>query len=289
MPTSKRLKNQGIGDVLARQRELIARELLEGTGAGIAVGLVAGELRQGIRIWFSELGEKHGPVAEILPHGLKSHSVRLFFGSFSGSTLSKIRMAGEEETALARALFRSISPDRKVEIRGQDPLSWLVLDGGFEAKALYRHDRHKPDTEEAIVATCREVIVPMMAAMAELIGYDPVNDPVPDTAPEFEGMLSRVVVNRRERNLRNRLLCIRLHGHRCAVCRADPRDVYGDAGRIIEVHHLEPLALLSSPRPYDPVSDLVPLCPCCHRAVHTKRPVPHTPEELAEIMRWKDG
>lgn len=275
--------------MLARQRELIARELLEGTGAGIAVGLVAGELRQGIRIWFSELGEKHGPVAELLPHGLKSHSVRLCFGSFSGSILSKIRYAGEEEVALARALFRSIPLDLKVKITGQDLSSWLVTDGGFEAKALYRHDTRKPDSEEAIVATCREVIVPMMAAMAELIGYDPVNDVVPDTAPEVEGMLSRAVVNRRERNLRNRLLCIRLHGHGCAVCRTDPRDVYGDAGGIIEVHHLEPLALLSSPRPYDPVSDLVPLCPCCHRAVHTKRPVPHTPGELAAMMRRRNG
>ena len=75
----------------------------------------------------------------------------------------------------------------------------------------------------------------------------------------------------------------------CAVCRTDPRDVYGDAGGIIEVHHLEPLALLSSPRPYDPVSDLVPLCPCCHRAVHTKRPVPHTPDELAAMMRRRNG
>lgn len=284
-----RLKTRESSDLLARQRELIARELLEGTGAGIAVGLVAGELRQGIRIWFSDLGEKHGPVAEILPHGLKSHFVRLFFGSFSGSILAKIRSAGAEEIALARALFRSIPPDRKVEVKGQELSTWLVTDGGFEVTALYRHDTHKPDSEDAIVATCREVIVPMMAAMAELIGYDPVRDPAPDAAPEVEGMLSRVLVNRRERNLRNRLLCIRLHGHECAVCHLDPREIYGDAGRIIEVHHLEPLALLSSPRPYDPVSDLVPLCPSCHRAIHTKRPVPHTPDELAETMRRRNG
>lgn len=275
--------------MLARQRELIARELLEGTGAGISVGLVAGELRQGIRIWFAELGEKHGPVAELLPHGLKSHAVRLTFGSFSGGIIAKIRSAGEEEVALARALFRSIPPDKKVEIKGQDPSSWLVSNGSFEAKALCRHDLHRSDSEAAIVSTCREVIVPMMAAMAELIGYDPVDDGGPAVAAEIEGMISQSVVNRRERNLRNRLLCLRLHGYGCAVCRVDPRDVYGVAGGIVEVHHLEPLALLASPRPYDPVTDLVPLCPCCHRAVHTRRPVPYSPEELAVKMEHRNG
>lgn len=275
--------------MLARQRELIARELLEGTGAGISVGLVAGELRQGIRIWFSELGEKHGPVAELLPHGLKSHAVRLTFGAFSGGILATIRKAGPEALGLARALFRSIPGPMNVEVTGQDPSSWSVSDGGFEAKALVRHDMRRADSEEAVVATCREVIVPMMAAMAELIGYDPVDDTGPEGPVGIEGELSRSVVNRRERNLRNRLLCLRVHGHACAVCQVDPRAVYGAAGNVIEVHHLEPLALLSSARPYDPETDLVPLCPCCHRAVHTRRPVPYSPAELSSMMVRTNG
>lgn len=275
--------------MLARQRELIARELLEGTGAGISVGLVARDLRQGIRIWFSELGEKHGPVAELLPHGLKSHAVRLAFGSFSGGILAKIRNAGAEEVELARALFRSIPHRMNVEVTGQDLSSWSATDGSFEAKALFRHETYRADGEEAIVASCREIMVPMMAAMAELIGYDPVEEIVLTEPAEVEGVLSRTVVNRRERNLRNRLLCLRLHGQVCAICLLEPRTVYGAAGGIIEVHHLEPLSLRSSPRPYDPGTDLVPLCPSCHRAVHTRRPVPYSPEELSGIMGQKNG
>jgi 5-methylcytosine-specific restriction enzyme A len=275
--------------MLARQRELIAKELLEGTGAGISVRLVAGELRQGVRIWFSELGEKHGPVAEILPHGLKSHAVRLSFGPFSGGILATIRNAGLEEVELARALFRSIPQRMNLEITGQDLSSWSVSNGGFEARALIRHDFHKPGSEEAIIATCREVVVPMMAAMAELIGYDPVEESGPIGLGEIEGVLSWKVVSRRERNLRNRLLCMRIHGHACAICFVDPRAVYGDAGNVIEIHHLLPLALLSAPRQYDPETDLVPLCPCCHRAVHTRRPVPYSPEELSGMMGRKHG
>lgn len=276
-------------DMFARQRELIARELLEGTGAGIAVGLLAGELRQGIRIWFSDLGDKHGPVAELTPHGLKSHAVRLAFGSFSGSVLAKIRDAEPEDLQLARALFRSIPKRMGVEVAGQGLEAWTVSKGSFEARARYKHDVLRPDTEEAIVATCREVIVPMMAAMAELIGYDVVEDPRVSDIPEIEGALSMATVARRERNLRNRLLCLRLHGHVCKVCSKDPRETYGTAGGVIEIHHLEPLSMLSAPRPYDPETDLVPLCPCCHRAVHTRRPLPLSLAELVEIMDLSNG
>ncbi len=105
-----------------------------------------------------------------------------------------------------------------------------------------------------------------------------------DKQPNLEGAISRSVVNRRERNPRNRLLCIRIHGEVCTVCGLDPRVLYGDAGTIIEVHHLEPLALLVKPKPYDPCTDLVPLCPSCHRAVHTRRPIPLSIEELKALM-----
>ena len=94
------------------------------------------------------------------------------------------------------------------------------------------------------------------------------------------------VVKRRERNPRNRVLCIRLKGERCAGCGLEPRKSYGSAGAIIEVHHLEPLSLLQAPRPYDPAFDLVPLCPNCHRAVHTRRPVPLS---LAELTATREA
>ena len=100
----------------------------------------------------------------------------------------------------------------------------------------------------------------------------------------MEGGVLLAIVKRRERNPRNRLLCIRLHGERCACCGLEPRSVYGDAGSIIEVHHIEPLSLLGAPRLYDPAKDLAPLCPNCHRALHTRRPVPMALTELRSIL-----
>ena len=130
---------------------------------------------------------------------------------------------------------------------------------------------------------CREAIVPLMAAMAELIGYD-VIDEEDSEAHACEGAILVSTIRRRERNPRNRLLCIRLHGEKCACCGMEPRSVYGEAGGIIEVHHLEALSLLAAPRPYDPAIDLAPLCPNCHRAVHTRRPMPFSLAELRALM-----
>lgn len=271
--------------MLARQKALIAKELAEGTGAAIAVRPFDAGRRQGLRIWFDDLDERHGPVAELKPHGLLAHRVRLSFGLFSASIIAQMASADEEDVGLARALVRSVAGVAAISIAdGQSLDGWSITGSAFEIIANYRHQELAPDSDEAVVITCREIIVPLMAAMAELIGYDVVENPADSDVPEVEGGLSRAVVARRERNPRNRLLCLRIHGYSCKVCGVDPRVIYGEAGGIIEVHHLEPVSVLENPRPYDPETDLVPLCPNCHRAVHTRRPWPLSLEELTSIM-----
>lgn len=266
--------------MFASKQELIRNELQEGTGAGISIAVDESGLRSGLRIWFSDLDAGHGPIAELRPHGLKGHRVTLAFGSFSGPVLHQIGKASSEDLQLARALIASIDGKVKLEVAGQDHDEWVIKDGGFHLTALVR-DLENPFADGSVVDTCREVIVPVMAAMAELIGYDVIEEEIQsDEEPAYEGAVSGAVVTRRERNPRNRLLCIRVHGERCVVCGLAPRKFYGEAGGIIEVHHLEPLAALAAPRPYDPRVDLVPLCPNCHRAVHTRRPNPFSIEEL---------
>jgi 5-methylcytosine-specific restriction protein A len=268
--------------MLAGKKDLILRELEEGTGAAMAAAVDSSGLRSGLRIWFADLDERHGPVAELRPYGLKGHSVTLSFGTFSGEIINQIRRASSEDVHLARALIASIRPDIEVQISGQARPDWTVTAGSFRMTARIR-DQNLPHEDVAITAICRDVIVPMMAAMAELIGYDTIEDEPADETPAFEGAVLQSVVQRRERNPRNRLLCIRIHGERCMVCELEPRLAYGVAGGIIEVHHLEPVALLAEPRPYDPRNDLVPLCPSCHRALHTRRPVPFGIEELKTL------
>jgi 5-methylcytosine-specific restriction protein A len=274
--------------MLLGKKDLIIQALQQGTGAAIEAALKHGGLRTGVRIWFGDLDDRHGPVAELRPYGLAGYRVELTFGGYSRQVIDKIRNASPEDVQLARALVESIRSDVEVQIPNQELSDWTVNDGAFRLIATLRL-KDQPGNDVALVETCNEVIVPIMAAMAELIGYDVIVESPEDEVLAIEGAIRRSVVNRRERNPRNRLLCIRIHGEKCAVCSIEPRHIYGSAGDIIEVHHLEPLSLVSAPRPYDPRTDLVPLCPDCHRALHTRRPIPLSLEELKALMEAANG
>lgn len=274
--------------MIAEKTDLILTELLEGTGAAFNAAVRQTGLRRTLRIWFQDLDEKHGPVAELRPFGLKGHQVHLSFGSFAASVIAQMQRAAPDDVQLARALIASIHPVVNVEIKGQNVENWCVIDGSFQIIATVR-DLEQADTDIALIATCRNVIVPIMAAMAELIGYDVIEDFDNGQSEGFEGAVLRSLVRRRERNPRNRLLCIRIHGEQCAACGLVPGRRYGHAGSIIEVHHLQPLASLDIPRPYDPRLDLVPLCPSCHRAAHTRRPVPYSMAELRGLMELQNA
>lgn len=269
--------------MLAHKKDLILLELEKGTGATIGASADFSNLLSGLRIWFGDLDEKHGPVIELRRHGLKGHRISLSFGSFSGEVIAQICRAPDEDVQLARALVASIPRTTEIEVPGQNLANWSVTNGGFRVIATVR-DLDNPDEDSAVITTCREILVPLMAAMAELIGYDVIDQADVDERAAIEGALSLAVVQRRERNPRNRLLCIRTHGEICAACGLEPKVFYETAGSIIEVHHLEPLAQLSEPKIYDPCKDLVPLCPNCHRAIHTRQPTPFSVEELKAMI-----
>lgn len=266
--------------MISDRQDIIQRELEAGTGAAIGIAVDKSGTRTGLRLWFADLDERHGPVAELRPYGIRGYRVTLGFGKFSGEIVRQIRAACAEDVGLARALVASISPAVDLDLSGQGRDDWHVDSGAFKITAIARG--FPDDQDEAVGTVCRDVIVPLMAAMAELIGYDVIDEE--DGAHAYEGAILVSTIRRRERNPRNRLLCIRLHGEKCACCGIEPRSVYGEAGGIIEVHHLEALSLLAAPRPYDPAIDLAPLCPNCHRAVHTRRPIPFSLSELQALM-----
>lgn len=271
--------------MLAAKQALIRREVEEGTGAGICLEEDRSGVQTALRLWFSDLERSHSPVVTLRPTGLRRFEARLSFGNFAKPTISQIQKADSEAVQLARALVKSLVNSAIVKISGgQDLEDWVVDSGNFEIIAEKRgiDGRFK---DETLSEVCRELVIPIMAAMAELYGYDPIEEIMPpDHEALLEGVVKLSVVRRRERNPRNRLLCLRIHGHSCQICGSNPIDQYGEAGSILEVHHLQPLALEDGPREYDPALDLIPLCPNCHRAVHTRRPVPLTPTELQERL-----
>lgn len=86
-----------------------------------------------------------------------------------------------------------------------------------------------------------------------------------------EGAELAVISDRFERNKKARELCIAVHGATCAICGFDFGAVYGTSfSGTIDVHHRTPLNEIRENYAVDPVRDLVPVCPNCHRILHSK-------------------
>lgn len=138
-----------------------------------------------------------------------------------------------------------------------------------------------------------EVASVVIGVIISLLPLDRREDEVAGelTSVDFdeEGAVERRMVNRYERSRSNRAIAILAHGRRCTVCGFEFSVAYGDWARgYVEIHHLEAMHLMSTPRIINPIEDLVPLCSNCHRMVHRADP-PISPSDLRRIIEAQDG
>ena len=92
-----------------------------------------------------------------------------------------------------------------------------------------------------------------------------------------------------ERSRGAREACIAAHGTACTVCGIDFGKAYGPefAGKI-EVHHIVPISQIGRDYVVDPIKDLVPVCPNCHTALHSKKGGVYTVEELKRLRENRE-
>ncbi|WP_187367778.1 MULTISPECIES: HNH endonuclease [Enorma] len=101
-----------------------------------------------------------------------------------------------------------------------------------------------------------------------------------------EGSSCEVTLDRYERSEVARKACIAAHGATCAICGFDFSHTYGAAfAGIIQVHHIVPLHVIGEEHEVDPVRDLIPVCPNCHVALHSKPGGTYLPDELRALMQ----
>lgn len=99
-----------------------------------------------------------------------------------------------------------------------------------------------------------------------------------------EGATTQVLVNRYERDPRNRAAAISAHGYACLACGFDFKKTYGDLGAdFIIVHHIVPVSQLGPDYLIDPAKDLVSLCANCHAMIHREDP-PLSLSQLKKII-----
>ena len=91
-----------------------------------------------------------------------------------------------------------------------------------------------------------------------------------------------------ERNPKARAACLAAHGTVCAVCGIDFSKAYGpEFAGTIEVHHIVPISQIGKDYVVDPVKDLVPVCPNCLTALHSKKGGVYTVEELKAMREGR--
>ena len=141
----------------------------------------------------------------------------------------------------------------------------------------------KPDESEGINSniagmTQQHESLPILDYNTDLESVIELNGP--------EGKRYQHYVTKYERDPKNRIAAIRIHGTKCQVCGFDFEKAYGGYGRgFIEVHHIVPLSTMDEEVLVDPEKDLVCVCSNCHRMIHRKRNAILTIEELKSIYK----
>ena len=146
-----------------------------------------------------------------------------------------------------------------------------------------------PDHEEGFdhASGTTRLVEALEAAVQLLLITLPHTDMYSDVAA-VEGERISIELSHAERSPANRRACLAIHGYACKGCGDRLKLRYGDiAERLIEVHHINPLSTMNAPKPVDPLTELVPLCPNCHAVVHRKVP-PLTLHELQALVNAAD-
>jgi hypothetical protein len=108
---------------------------------------------------------------------------------------------------------------------------------------------------------------------------------IPSRSKHVEGSVQRILVNRYERDPRDRRECIQSRGTVCEICGFDFVAKYGNVmDGFIHVHHQKQLSTVGEDYEVDAIRDLVPVCPNCHAVLHYREP-PYSVDEVRQFLR----
>jgi 5-methylcytosine-specific restriction protein A len=221
----------------------------------------------------------------------RSLSVELIPDNFSAALL---RTMGSSDIA-KKEIFKMYAikcstkyNSLKMEINGVDidplePTQWIESWNQLYIKLLkvpiIKEELTKIQYENAII----DISVDLLGLILSLL-------PLEETDIEEgivglpEGALTQILVNRYERSLFNRQMCITFQGFICKVCNINFESLYGSLGKeFIHVHHIVPVSQIGPDYEINPKTDLVPVCPNCHAMIHKRNP-PYLVEELKSII-----
>ena len=223
--------------------------------------------------------------------GWRSLHITLIPGKFAADFLEQIANSSVEKKHIFSDVAYKIVAEKailslKINETEMDPLSskdwpvkWKSFSFSLKKSPLEINTENFELTEYLInlwVVRFFGCIIPLFPLEEVEITEDETGYP--------EGSLSKVFVNRYERNRYNRSICLNFHGSDCKVCGINFGQVYGKVGDgFIHVHHVVPVSKLGTDYVINPVKDLVPVCPNCHAMLHKRNP-PFSVSELKKIL-----
>lgn len=220
-----------------------------------------------------EVGFIHGPYASEIIQAMGTTAPEK--GAVFSDLVATILDAG--------ATFRMIVNDEPQNPRQPDtwPVDWGRLSLELVKSPLAINTEDPQETENTVIHWGSH----FLACVLNLV---PLEEDEPESDADLtglpEGAVTRVEVNRYERNHLNRATCLQVHGHSCKVCGMSFDSVYGEIGQgFIHVHHTTSVSELGDNYRLNPVTDLVPVCPNCHAMLHKRNP-PLSVAELRDII-----
>lgn len=257
-----------------------AAEMSASLSALTGLNLKCLEKKSGVLVFFADVEQRESVGVQVDLKGLRRHQFSIVYGKSAGLLLQQIKSAGEAQQKLSNELAKRVFALAGVRAELDKTFADICMSGASSEIFLSRLDIDDHGSVEEWNESLRNIAAPLMVALAELIGFE--DELCEAGEAEGEEYLRQSIA--RERSARNRQMCLTLRGAKCEVCGWDSKKVYGSAFEIIDVHHTNPLASFEGAKIFNPLTDLVPLCPNCHRAAHKKSP-PFSIEELKALVK----
>ncbi|MFT4804051.1 MAG: 5-methylcytosine-specific restriction protein A [Psychroserpens sp.] len=253
--------------------------------------------RTGIGFSFKEIGEVKRVATRFRPTGYSTSTmfvievlvdsnyqrIKFIPGSFSASLLSTMRASNNSRKKLFLEILATCEREGNVVqtstggdvVNYKDERFWTKDWGDFQLFFQTTHDYCDSVDPVDLTDYVSFWVNRFVAAVFSIMPIKRESFEVEEATYEIlpEGELIQVMLNKYERDPRNRDAAIAIHGLACKACGVELTDIYGElAQEFIEIHHCKPLSELGGEYLVDPSNDLVPLCPNCHSMIHRRIP-----------------
>lgn len=143
-------------------------------------------------------------------------------------------------------------------------------------RAVLEYSRHESALEAAFRSLITILSLPLSLLEESVVWEEAQTD------YRYEGAVVVKKSRAYERSRFNRAVCLSHYGFQCRGCGQNMDEKYGPLStKVIDVHHIVPVSKMGGPKRLDPLRDLVPLCPTCHRVVHSENP----PLSVSELRK----